>query len=153
MTNGGGNAGFQGGAVGGFGPMGMGGMWGAHGPQGAVPKPQLERDFQMSLQVNPKIGVGPTIWGQKGWMSFVSGHWNGRWGKGTVVVSLYSHSLRGLSDSESHSLAATPPPHQPLIYLQKPNPPSSFKPMTLPLQTSTCAPMAGLSVLETSSKS
>ena len=79
MTNG-----FQSAPVAGFGGMAMG-PWGA---QGQVPKPQLERDFQMSLQVNPKIGVGPTIWGQKGWMSFVSGHWNGRWGKGTVVVRI-----------------------------------------------------------------
>ena len=51
-----------------------------------IPKPTLERDFQMSVQLNPKINVGPGIWGQREWVSFVSGHWNGRWGKGTVVV-------------------------------------------------------------------
>ncbi|KAL8773531.1 MAG: hypothetical protein Q9209_001635 [Squamulea sp. 1 TL-2023] len=50
-----------------------------------IPKPQLERDFQMSVQLNPKISVGPGIWGQRNWISFVSGHWNGRFGKGTVV--------------------------------------------------------------------
>ena len=80
------NTPFQGGVGGGFGAFGAG-MWA--GGQGHVPKPIVERDFQMSLQVNPRIGVGPTIWGQKGWVSFVSGHWSGRWGKGTVVVSLY----------------------------------------------------------------
>lgn len=51
-----------------------------------IPKPNLERDFQMSVQLNPKISVGPGIWGQRNWVSFISGHWNGRWGKGTVVV-------------------------------------------------------------------
>ncbi|KAL8950562.1 MAG: hypothetical protein Q9222_003416 [Ikaeria aurantiellina] len=50
-----------------------------------IPKPNLERDFQMSVQLNPKISVGPGIWGQRNWVSFISGHWNGRWGKGTVV--------------------------------------------------------------------
>ncbi len=52
----------------------------------AIPTPKLERDFQMSVQLQPKIGVGPGIWGQRNWLGFVSGHWNGRWGKGTVVV-------------------------------------------------------------------
>lgn len=52
-----------------------------------IPKPQLERDFQMSVQLNPKISVGPGIWGQRNWVSFISGHWNGRFGKGTVLVS------------------------------------------------------------------
>ena len=60
-----------------------------------IPKPVLERDFQMSVQLNPKISVGPGIWGQRNWVGYISGHWNGRWGKGTVVVSLVlcsSHS-------------------------------------------------------------
>ncbi len=55
-----------------------------------IPKPTLERDFQMSVQLNPKISVGPGIWGQRNWIGYISGHWNGRWGKGTVVVSLSS---------------------------------------------------------------
>ncbi|KAL8829676.1 MAG: hypothetical protein Q9191_001885, partial [Dirinaria sp. TL-2023a] len=50
-----------------------------------IPTPKLERDFQMSVQLNPKISVGPGIWGQRNWLSYISGHWNGRWGKGTVV--------------------------------------------------------------------
>ena len=63
-----------------------------------IPKPVLERDFQMSVQLNPKISVGPGIWGQRNWVSYISGHWNGRWGKGTVVVrdplvSALSYSL------------------------------------------------------------
>lgn len=53
-----------------------------------IPKPVLERDFQMSVQLNPKISVGPGIWGQRNWVGYISGHWNGRWGKGTVVVSV-----------------------------------------------------------------
>lgn len=60
-----------------------------------IPKPTLERDFQMSVQLNPKISVGPGIWGQRNWISYISGHWNGRWGKGTVVVSRRCHWSRG----------------------------------------------------------
>ena len=54
-----------------------------------IPKPSLERDFQMCVQLNPKISVGPGIWGQRNWIAFVSGHWNGRWGKGTVIVRTF----------------------------------------------------------------
>lgn len=61
-----------------------------------IPKPSLERDFQMSVQLNPKISVGPGIWGQRNWISYISGHWNGRWGKGTVVVSFSSCYHRSL---------------------------------------------------------
>lgn len=50
------------------------------------PVPTLERDFQMVVQLNPKIAVGPGIWGDRNWVSFISGHWNGGWGKGSVVV-------------------------------------------------------------------
>lgn len=59
----------------------------ATGSRLQIPKPSLERDFQMCVQLNPKISVGPGIWGQRNWISFISGHWNGRWGRGTVVVS------------------------------------------------------------------
>lgn len=58
-------------------------------PSIQVPKPGLERDFRMSVRVNPKISVGPSIWGQRNWVTFIDGHWNGRWGKGTVVVSCF----------------------------------------------------------------
>lgn len=49
----------------------------------------------MSVQLNPRINVGPGIWGQRNWVSYISGHWNGRWGKGTVVVSLLFSSCHG----------------------------------------------------------
>jgi len=58
-----------------------------------IPKPVLERDFQMSIQLGPRIPVGPGIWGQRNWIGYVSGHWNGRWGKGTIVVSSPSLTL------------------------------------------------------------
>ena len=61
-----------------------------------IPRPNLERDFQMSVQLNPKISVGPGIWGQRNWVSFISGHWNGRWGKGTVVVSSPFYQCRAI---------------------------------------------------------
>ncbi|KAL3460600.1 hypothetical protein BJX64DRAFT_300566 [Aspergillus heterothallicus] len=50
-----------------------------------IPAPTLELDFRLSLKVNPKVGVGPSIWGQRDWVTFVGGQWAGRWGKGVVV--------------------------------------------------------------------
>ncbi|KAL3473511.1 hypothetical protein BJX99DRAFT_197791 [Aspergillus californicus] len=50
-----------------------------------IPAPSLELDFRLSLKTNPKVGVGPGIWGQRDWVTFVSGQWAGRWGKGVVV--------------------------------------------------------------------
>lgn len=52
-----------------------------------IPAPSLELDFRLSLKVNPKVGVGPGIWGTRDWVTFVGGQWAGRWGKGVVVVS------------------------------------------------------------------
>ena len=52
-----------------------------------IPRPTLERDFQMCLQLSPNISIGPGIWGHRNWLGYISGHWNGRFGKGTVVVS------------------------------------------------------------------
>ncbi|KAL4960050.1 uncharacterized protein BDV14DRAFT_193269 [Aspergillus stella-maris] len=51
-----------------------------------IPAPSLELDFRLSLKVNPKVGVGPGIWGTRDWVTFVGGQWAGRWGKGVVVV-------------------------------------------------------------------
>ncbi len=53
----------------------------------ALPAPSLELDFRMSIKVNPKIGVGPALFGQRDWVSIVGGQWAGRWGKGIVIVS------------------------------------------------------------------
>ncbi|KAL4805902.1 hypothetical protein BDV18DRAFT_140141 [Aspergillus unguis] len=50
-----------------------------------IPAPSLELDFRLSLKVNPKVGVGPGIWGTRDWVTFVGGQWAGRWGKGVVV--------------------------------------------------------------------
>ena len=67
-----------------------------------IPRPSLERDFQMSVQLNPKIPVGQTLWGETSWISFISGYWSARWGKGTVVVrfwrlrSAHTHGLTPL---------------------------------------------------------
>ena len=66
-----------------------------------IPKPTLERDFQMSVQLNPKIPVGQTVWGEANWISFISGHWAGRWGKGTVVVSGYYTQVRACAQRMS----------------------------------------------------
>ncbi|KAL3449350.1 hypothetical protein BJX65DRAFT_273371 [Aspergillus insuetus] len=51
----------------------------------SLPSPTLELDFRLSLKINPKVGVGPGIWGHRDWVTFVGGQWAGRWGKGVVV--------------------------------------------------------------------
>ncbi|KAJ5180112.1 hypothetical protein N7492_003322 [Penicillium capsulatum] len=50
-----------------------------------IPAPTLELDFRMSIKLNPKVPVGPGIWGHSEWVSFVGGQWAGRWGKGVVL--------------------------------------------------------------------
>lgn len=51
-----------------------------------LPAPALELDFRMSLKVNPTLSVGPGVWGQRDWITFVGGQWAGRWAKGLVLV-------------------------------------------------------------------
>jgi hypothetical protein len=51
----------------------------------SIPTPTLELDFRMSVKLNPKISVGPTMFGQRNWISFIGGQWAGRWGKGVVI--------------------------------------------------------------------
>jgi hypothetical protein len=50
-----------------------------------IPVPALELDFRMSVKFNPRVSVGPGLWGQRDWISFVGGQWAGRWGKGIVL--------------------------------------------------------------------
>ncbi|RJE26362.1 hypothetical protein PHISCL_01335 [Aspergillus sclerotialis] len=50
-----------------------------------IPVPTLDLDFRMSIKMNPKVAVGPSIWGHRDWVSFVGGQWAGRWGKGIVL--------------------------------------------------------------------
>ena len=41
--------------------------------------------MQIIIQLNPRIDIGATIYGERNWVSFISGHWQAQWGKGTVV--------------------------------------------------------------------
>lgn len=51
-----------------------------------IPAPSLELDFRMSIKMNPRVSVGPSLWGQRDWVSFIGGQWAGRWGKGIILV-------------------------------------------------------------------
>lgn len=51
-----------------------------------IPTPSLDLDWRMSIKLNPTVALGPTIWGQRDWVTFVGGQWAGRWGKGIVLV-------------------------------------------------------------------
>lgn len=67
-----------------------------------LPTPSLELDFRMSIKLNPRVPVGPGLFGNRNWISFIGGQWAGRWGKGIVIVG---------PDQSSLSVMLTP--HQP----------------------------------------
>lgn len=52
-----------------------------------LPTPSLELDFRMSIKLNPRVSLGPGLFGERNWVSYVGGSWAGRWGKGAVIVS------------------------------------------------------------------
>ncbi|KAI0805033.1 hypothetical protein GGR55DRAFT_656798 [Xylaria sp. FL0064] len=55
-------------------------------PELALPVPKLTYDFRMSVELNPKVGVGIVpSGGMRNWISFSGGSWAARWGSGTVV--------------------------------------------------------------------
>jgi len=124
----------------------------ATGSRLQIPKPSLERDFQMCVQLNPKISVGPGIWGQRNWISFISGHWNGRWGRGTVVVGEHPPlmptnmlNLPSLVDKTSNSLRK--------IFQPTSKPTISSRPMTTLQHSLRSELKVGVSGPETSWKS
>ncbi|KAF7511308.1 hypothetical protein GJ744_004873 [Endocarpon pusillum] len=50
-----------------------------------LPTPSLELDFRMSIKLNPRVSLGPGLFGERNWVSYVGGSWAGRWGKGAVI--------------------------------------------------------------------
>lgn len=52
-----------------------------------LPTPVLTHDFRMSVQLNPRISVGKTPFGDRKWISFRGGSWSGSFGTGSVLVS------------------------------------------------------------------
>ena len=51
-----------------------------------IPIPTAHLDFHIAVDLNPKISVGPSEWGQRNWISFTGGQWTAKWGRGTVEV-------------------------------------------------------------------
>jgi Protein of unknown function (DUF3237) len=64
-----------------------------------LPTPSLELDFRMSIKLNPRVSLGPGLFGERNWVSFVGGSWAGRWGKGNVIVS---HSWRNIGKLDAN---------------------------------------------------
>jgi len=52
----------------------------------AIPMPSLDLDFRLSINVKPKLSVGPSSFGRLTWVSCIGGRWAGRWGKGSILV-------------------------------------------------------------------
>lgn len=49
-----------------------------------IPAPSATHDLRITVDLNPKISVGPGDWGQRNWISFSGGHWIATWGRGTI---------------------------------------------------------------------
>jgi hypothetical protein len=49
-----------------------------------IPKPKGSHDLRITVDLNPKISVGRSEWGQRNWISFTGGRWIAKWGRGTV---------------------------------------------------------------------
>lgn len=61
---------------------------GAPHPDLELPAPSYSYDFQMSVDLNPKVAVGAVpSGGVRNWISFSGGNWAAKWGSGTVLVS------------------------------------------------------------------
>ena len=63
-------------------------------PELGLPMPSLELDFTLRCQLNPRVSVGKTPFGQRNWISFQGGGWVARWGRGSIVVGIETHSER-----------------------------------------------------------
>ncbi|KAI1337198.1 hypothetical protein F5Y15DRAFT_163825 [Xylariaceae sp. FL0016] len=55
-------------------------------PELQLAAPELDFDFRMSVQLNPKaeVGIVPSG-GMRNWISFSGGSWTATWGSGTVL--------------------------------------------------------------------
>jgi hypothetical protein len=65
-----------------------------------IPAPSLELDFRMSIKLNPRVPVGPGLFGNRNWISFIGGQWAGRWGKGIVIVGVDLRPLVAKADRQ-----------------------------------------------------
>lgn len=59
----------------------------------ALPAPRLVHDFRMRAQLEGKVALGQSCWGERNWIGICGGEWSATWGKGTVVVRLSSLSV------------------------------------------------------------
>lgn len=54
-----------------------------------LPTPKLERDFRMQANLEGKVALGKSCWGERNWIGICGGEWSATWGKGKVVVSFH----------------------------------------------------------------
>lgn len=52
----------------------------------ALPAPRLVLDFRMQADLEGKIALGRSCWGERNWIGIRGGRWSATWGSGTVVV-------------------------------------------------------------------
>jgi hypothetical protein len=53
-------------------------------PDTQIPTPTATHDLRITVDLNPKISVGPSDWGHRNWISFSGGHWTATWGRRTI---------------------------------------------------------------------
>lgn len=50
--------------------------------------PRLVHDFRLAANLERKIGLGQSCWGERNWIGICGGVWSATWGKGRIVVCL-----------------------------------------------------------------
>ncbi|TPX12657.1 uncharacterized protein E0L32_000834 [Thyridium curvatum] len=58
---------------------------GALGQTISLPIPRIVHDFRLQAQLDRKIALGKSPWGERNWIGIRSGEWSATWGKGTLV--------------------------------------------------------------------
>lgn len=51
--------------------------------------PRLVHDFRLAANLERKIGLGQSCWGERNWIGICGGAWSATWGKGRIVVCFF----------------------------------------------------------------
>lgn len=51
--------------------------------------PRLVHDFRLAANLERKIGLGQSCWGERNWIGICGGVWSATWGKGRIVVRIF----------------------------------------------------------------
>ncbi|CAN8099724.1 unnamed protein product [Discula destructiva] len=72
---------------------------GSLGQSIALPAPSIAHDFRLSANLDRKIALGQSCWGERNWIGICGGEWSATWGKGKIVPGGQDAQL--LTDTKS----------------------------------------------------